>query len=72
MQNILKGQYLTEYKENVEIEIINKGTISIIYLVVEFIKENNSIKFLSLINNRYFMYIRLYNVLIAYKLYQEK
>lgn len=72
MQNILKGQYLTEYKENVEIEIINKGTISIIYLVVEFIKENNTIKFLSLINNRYFMYIRLYNVLIAYKLYQEK
>lgn len=72
MQNILKGQYLTEYKENVEIEIINKGTISIIYLVVEFIKENNSIKFLSLINNRYFMYIKLYNVLIAYKLYQEK
>lgn len=72
MQNILKGQYLTEYKENVEIETINKGTISIIYLVVEFIKENNSIKFLSLINNRYFMYIRLYNVLIAYKLYQEK
>lgn len=72
MQNILKGQYLTEYKENVEIETINKGTISIIYLVVEFIKENNSIKFLSLINNRYFMYIKLYNVLIAYKLYQEK
>lgn len=72
MQNILKGQYLTEYKENVEIETINKGTISIIYLVVEFIKENNTIKFLSLINNRYFMYIRLYNVLIAYKLYQEK
>lgn len=72
MQNILKGQYLTEYKENVEIETINKGTISIIYLVVEFIKENNTIKFLSLINNRYFMYIKLYNVLIAYKLYQEK
>lgn len=57
MQNILKGQYLTEYKENVIIETINKGIRSIIYLIVEFIKENDSIRFLSLINNRYFVYI---------------